>query len=166
MGTAPTYRFEPDGGDEYTPGMGGLLSTLTFGLVGKKKAPALTHDEIVSQLALVVSNKLAAQGASADLGKVKESLGYNMNAFNAWTQVIADPATVDQITNKTIQDLLNSNLVQVAPGSANSGKTISATGQIIGAQTAPSLAANPTLLAIGLGFGALVLLKGSRRGRR
>jgi hypothetical protein len=139
-------------------GMGGLLSTLTLGLIGKKnKQPVMTQDDIVSQMALVVQQKLQAQGASADVGKIKESLGYNLNQFAAWSQVLTDANIVDQISNKVIADLLASNLVTLPPSivNASGGQAISYSAPV-----------NPALILGGLGLAAVLMMKGKRRGRR
>lgn len=163
MSAAPTY---------YPSGMGGLLSTLTLGLIkDKPKQQKLSQAEIMSQMALVVTNKLAAQCMTADVGKIRESAGYNLNNYAAWEQVITDGAVVDQITNKVIADLLGSRLVVYAPGCANGGQVVEpytvptpASNSVVIPSQLPPI--NPALIAGGIGFAALLLIRKRRRGRR
>ena len=151
-------------------GMGGILSTLTFGLIKKKQETVtLSHDEIMSQIALIVIDKLTAAGRTADPAKAKEAAGYYLNQYGAWAQVLTDANITESIANQTITALLASNLVKVAPGYVGAGEVVPPVPPtpVNTALDIPALISNPNYLLIGgAGLLGLILLTGGRRGRR
>lgn len=162
--------------------MGGILSTLTFGLIGGKKK-GLSRDEIMAQMASVVAGKLAARCMYAPIENIKGGVGHIIDQFGAWDMVLTDSGTVDNIADQTVSAMLASGVVTVAGGCANAGAAVSpsgtiatnntatpniATGAVAGLQAPISLnigAVNPALL-IGGGLLALIILKKGRHHAR
>lgn len=154
--------------DDPGTGFGSLLSILSLGLIKDPPKPVvLTRTEIQQQMALAVANQMAQNCQSADNDKIVASVGYNIDSFGAWAQVLSDSNVVQEVVNKTISDLLASNLVTVAPGCSNAGAPVAVTGKAVlpaGATPAP-LTLTPAMLGIGAaGLLGLLLLTGGHRG--
>lgn len=155
------------------PGFGGILSTLTFGLIKDKpktvSAPAMTQDQIMSQIAGVVYDTLAAQGLNVDVQKAKESAGHNLNLFGAWQQVLTDPNAVSRVVSKVIADLRNTpGLITTVTGAplptpAEQAAQV-ASNVAAGVGSVGGFSLNPVTL-LGLGAVAILLTRKPRRGR-
>lgn len=125
-----------------------------------------TQVQIEQELALQVQQALAAKGMSAPDAKIQESAGYNINLYNAWQSVLSDPTVVQAVVNKTVSDLIASNLVTGAPGTSAAGMAVTSAGTVapVGSAGAPIAVPSSALLIGGFGILALVLLKGGHHG--